>query len=71
MISIRSFDKKNDLDSFDSFLQSRQESHNLSYKDSEKWFKWKFLDSPNGSAIMPTIFEANKIVGANYYGIYP
>lgn len=71
MISIRSFDKEKDLDSIDSFLQSRQESHNLSYKDSEEWFKWKFLNSPKGPAIMPTAFKENKIVGANYYGIYP
>lgn len=56
-IIIRNFDKSQDLNSIHSFLISRKESHNLSYKDSEKWFKWKFLNSPNGSAIMPTVFN--------------
>lgn len=70
-IIIRNFDKSQDLNSIHSFLTSRKESHNHDYFDSQEWFKWKFLNSPNGTAIMPTVFIENKIIGANYYGIYP
>lgn len=68
---VRDFDKEYDLNSISSFLKSRKEAHNLNYLDSIEWFKWKFLDSPNGSAIMPTVFNEDKIIGANYYGVYP
>lgn len=68
---VRNFNEEKDIHSVDSFLKSRKEAHNLIYYDSREWFKWKFLDSPNGTAIMPTAFDDKKIVGANYYGIYP
>ena len=70
-ISVRNFDKETDLVSIKSFLQSRKEAHHLPYINSAEWFKWKFLDSPNGESIMPTVFNDKQIIGANYYGIYP
>lgn|SRR5690554_1161615 len=65
---VRLFDITNDLDYIESFLRSRKESYAHNYYNSRDWFIWKFLKSPNGVAIMPTAFNEDKIVGANYYG---
>ena len=70
-MEVRLFDEFNDLFSIESFLESRKVSHGHDYYNSKSWFKWKFLNSPSGKAIMPTVFDKNEILGANYYGIYP
>ena len=70
-MEVRIFNEKTDIDTIDSFLISRKESHGHNYFNTKEWFEWKFLNSPNALAIMPTVFEDNKILGANYYGDYP
>lgn len=70
-MEVRIFNEIDDLSSIESFLKSRKESHRHNYFNSKEWFEWKFLNSPNSLAIMPTVFENGNILGANFYGIYP